>query len=153
MDAAIVFAALAGLCWAVNIVIVRWALDRTHAPALVGATVGIAVATAVAAVVALASGQSPPSSDDAWRFALVGAIAPGSSQGLFVASIRSIGPARSSVLVGTAPMFSVMLAIALLDESWQALIVAGTLLTVAGSALISWERGQGFRRIGVALAV
>lgn len=153
MDAAIVLAAVAGACWAVNIVIVRWALERTRAPALVAATVGVAVAAGFAAVVAVASGQAVPSADDLWRFALVGAIAPGSSQGLFVAAIGSIGPSRTSVLIGTSPVFSVLLAIMFLDESWRLAIVAGTLLTVVGSALISWEPGLLAKRVGVALAL
>lgn len=156
MDAAIVLAALSGACWAVNIVVVRWALSRTGAAPLVGAGVGITVAAVVAAILALASGAAAPSAGDVARFTLVGVIAPGSSQGLFVASIGAIGPSRSSVLVGTAPMFSVLGAILLLDEAWQAAILVGTVLTVVGGALISWEpsgdRSAAARR-GVLLAL
>ncbi len=153
MDAAILFAAAAGVCWALNIVVVSWALPRTGAAAPTAAFVGISVAAAVAGGIAILSGAPLPGGGDVARFALVGAIAPGSSQGLFVASIGSIGPSRSSVLVGMAPMFSVVLAIAFLGENWQLVIVVGTLLTVAGGALISWEPGLGFRRLGVLLAI
>jgi drug/metabolite transporter (DMT)-like permease len=153
MDAAIVLAAVAGAGWACNIVVVRWALVRTGAPALVGATVGVTVAAIVALLVAVLAGQSPPGTDDVWRFALVGAIAPGSSQGLFVAAIGSIGPSRTSVLIGTSPAWSVVLAILFLDESWRIPIVVGTLLTIAGGALISWEPGASARRLGVLLAL
>jgi drug/metabolite transporter (DMT)-like permease len=153
METALVLAAVSGVCWALNIIAVRWALPRTEAPALIGAVVGISVAAVVALLIAIASGSTGPSSGDFWRFALVGAIAPGSSQGLFVASIGSIGPARSSVLVGTAPMFSMLGAIAFLDESWSVIIVVGTLLTVIGGALIGWEPGQSWRRFGVVYAL
>lgn len=153
METALVLAAASGVCWALNIIVVRWALPRTGAPAIIGAAVGISVAAVVALVIAVVSGGTGPSGDDLWRFALVGAIAPGSSQGLFVASIGSIGPARSSVLVGTAPMFSMLGAIAFLDESWSVVIVVGTVLTVAGGALIGWEPGESWRRFGVVYAV
>lgn len=153
MTAAVVLAVLAGAAWAVNIVVVRWGLERTGAPAVVGAAVGVAVAAATALVVAVAAGHDLPSWDDVWRFALVGAIAPGSSQGLFVAAIGRIGSSRTSVLVGTSPAWSVVLAIAFLGESWQAAIVVGTIITIVGSALIGWEPGLSGRRIGVALAL
>lgn len=153
MDAAVVLAVVAGAAWAVNIVIVRWGLMRTNAPALVAAAVGVTVAAVVAIGVAVLTGQAAPAGSDVWRFALVGAIAPGSSQGLFVASIGLIGPSRTSVLVGTSPAWSVMLAIVFLDESWQVAIILGTALTIAGGALISWEPGLHARRLGVALAL
>lgn len=153
MNAAVVLALVSGTCWALNIVTVRWALGRTAAPPLAGAFVGVGVAAVVAVALALGSGAAPPDVSDVWRFAVVGAIAPGSSQGLFVAAIGAIGPARSSVLVGTAPMLSVLLAILLLDESWRASVLIGTVLTVAGGALISWERVGGWRRAGVLLAL
>ena len=102
---------------------------------------------------AVVVGDPVPSGTDVWRFALVGAIAPGSSQGLFVASIESIGSSRSSVLVSTNPLFSVLLAMVFLDEGWRAIVIAGTLLVVAGGVLISWEPGLGFRHVGVVLAV
>ncbi|NIR35023.1 MAG: DMT family transporter, partial [Actinobacteria bacterium] len=153
MDTAIILAALAGFFWAANIVIVRWALHRVTTTPMAAATVGVGVAALVALAVALVSGGTAPTGDDLWRFGLVGAIAPGSSQGLFVAAIGSIGPSRTSVLIGTSPVFSVLLAIAFLDEGWQAAIVVGTLVTVTGGALISWEPHLLTRRVGVLLAI
>lgn len=153
MTAAIALALLAGAAWAVNIVVVRWGLEHTGTPAVVGAAVGVTVAAATALAVALAAGHDPPSGDDVWRFALVGAIAPGSSQGLFVAAIGRIGASRTSVLVGTSPAWSVLLAIVFLDESWQAAIIVGTIVTIVGSGVIGWEPGLDGRRLGVALAL
>ena len=153
MDGAIILAVAAGAAWAVNIVVVRWALDSTEAPPLIAAAVGVTIGACVAAAIAVVTGQSLPTSDDVARFAIVGVLAPGSSQGLFVASIAAIGPARTSVLVGTSPAWSVVLAIIVLGESWQLAIVVGTALTIVGGALISWEPGLSGRRVGVALAL
>ena len=153
METASLLAIISGVCWATNITIVKWALNRSRASALVGATVGVSIAAIVSLILALLSGSSFPDSEVLWKFAIVGIIAPGSSQGLFVSSIGSIGPARTSILIGTSPVFSVLLAIIFLDESWKTTIMIGTLLTVVGSALISWEKGIRFRQIGIVFAI
>lgn len=157
MTAAVVAALLAGLGWAVNIVIVRWALERSKATALGGAFVGVGLAAVLVAGAALAVDGMPNTAgfgwQAAWPFAIIGAIAPGSSQGLFVASIGAIGPARSSVLVSVNPIFSVLLGMAVLGEGWRISVMVGTLLVVAGGVLISWEPGLGFRHLGVLLAL
>ena len=153
METASLLAIISGVCWATNITIVKWALNRSHASALVGATVGVTIAAIVSLILALVSGSSLPDSEVLWKFAIVGIIAPGSSQGLFVSSIGSIGPARTSILIGTSPVFSVLLAVIFLDESWKTTIMIGTLLTVVGSALISWEKGIRFRQAGIVFAI
>ena len=153
METASLLAIISGVCWATNITIVKWALNRSRASALVGATVGVSIAAIVSLTLALLSGSSFPDSEVLWKFAIVGIIAPGSSQGLFVSSIGSIGPARTSILIGTSPVFSVLLAVIFLDESWKTTIMIGTLLTVVGSALISWEKGIRFRQIGIVFAI
>lgn len=155
MSPAVGLALLAGFAWAVNMVALRWGMSRTGVSNLVGAFVAITTSALVAAGLALvvspdATGLSWPS---VWRFGLVGAIAPGSSQGLFLASIRRLGTSRTGVLVGTAPMFSVVMAIVLLDEGWQTMLIAGTVLTVLGGVLLAWERGERFVLIGSAIAV
>ncbi len=153
METASLLAIISGICWATNITIVKWALNRSHASALVGATVGVSIAAGVSLTLAFLSGSSLPDADTLWKFAIVGIIAPGSSQGLFVSSIGSIGPARTSILIGTSPVFSVLLAVFFLDESWKTTIMLGTLLTVFGSALISWEKGIKFRQVGIVFAI
>ena len=153
METASLLAIISGVCWATNITIVKWALNRSRASALVGATVGVTIAAIVSLILALISGSSLPDSEVLWKFAIVGIIAPGSSQGLFVSSIGSIGPARTSILIGTSPVFSVLLAVIFLDESWKTTIMIGTLMTVVGSALISWEKGIRFRQVGIVFAI
>ncbi len=160
MNIATVLALVSGTGWGVNMILVRWALDRTGARSDVGALVSIGIAAAVATSAAIVTGADTAglTSGNVARFALVGAIAPGAAQALFLASIRTIGPARSGVLVGTAPMFSVVLAILFLGEGWKAAVVVGTVATVAGGILIAWEpeAQASVRRvgaIGVVLAV
>ena len=153
METASLLAIISGVCWATNITIVKWALNRSRASALVGATVGVTIAAIVSLILALVSGSPLPDSEVLWKFAIVGIIAPGSSQGLFVSSIGSIGPARTSILIGTSPVFSVLLAVFFLDESWKTTIMIGTLMTVVGSALISWEKGIRFRQAGIVFAI
>jgi len=153
MEIASLLAVVSGVCWAVNITIVKWALNRSSASALMGATVGVTIAAIVSLVVAISSGGPTPNGDVLWKFAIVGVIAPGSSQGLFVSSIGAIGPSRTSILIGTSPVFSVLLAIAFLDESWKTTIMVGTLLTVLGGIMISWERGINFRHVGILFAL
>jgi len=142
MDLAIVLAVVAGIGWACNIVYVRGALQRTSVTPWSGAVVGVTVAAITTLALALASQAPGPSRNELVAFAVVGAIAPGSSQGLFVSAIGRIGPARTSVLIGTSPIFSVALAIVFLGESWVMAIVAGTIISVAGGVLISWESGR-----------
>jgi|TARA_B100001094_G_scaffold290659_1_gene308417 drug/metabolite transporter (DMT)-like permease len=153
METASLLAIISGTCWAINITIVKWALNRSNASALIGATVGVTIAAFVSLALAISSGSAVPDFGIIWKFALVGIIAPGSSQGLFVSSIGAIGPSRTSILIGTSPVFSVLLAVVFLDESWKTTIMAGTLLTVIGGAMISWEKGTRFRNMGILFAL
>ena len=47
-----------------------------------------------------------------WPFLLAGVLGPGCSQLLFTLAVRDAGPSRTSVTVGTAPLFSVAIALA-----------------------------------------
>ena len=66
------------------------------------------------------------------------------SQILFIKSVRDAGPARASILVGTAPLMSVLIAVTLLDEPWKPALFAGTLLVVAGGVVGSCILGAIF---------
>ena len=76
METASLLAIISGVCWATNITIVKWALNRSRASALVGATVGVTIAAIVSLILALISGSSLPDSEVLWKFAIVGIIAP-----------------------------------------------------------------------------
>ena len=91
----------------------------------------------------------------AWPFLLAGLLGPGLSQLLFTLAVRDAGPSRTSVVVGTAPLFSVAIALALLGEPLQAGLVAGAILIVAGGFLLVGERDRPghVRVVGLAFAL
>lgn len=92
---------------------------------------------------------------DAWPFLVAGAVAPGVSQVLFVRAVRDAGAARTSVLMGTAPLVAVLIAFTILGEPVSAGLIAGGLLIVSGGIALANERvrPKDFRRLGVVFAV
>jgi drug/metabolite transporter (DMT)-like permease len=136
-------------------VTVRLGLQRGGDPevgALVIAATGFAVALAAAAV---AGDLYDLSLEELWPFVIIGLLVPGLSQILFVHAVRGVGSARTAILVGTGPLISALLAIAVLDEPLQAGLVAGTVLVVGGGIALAGERvrPQDFRAFGVVLAL
>jgi drug/metabolite transporter (DMT)-like permease len=133
-------------------VTLRFALRGGAAPEL-GALVTILAALVIALVFAAVRGI--PDVAAAWPFLLAGLIAPGGSQVLFTLAIRDAGPSRTSVLVGTAPLFSVVIALTLLDEPLVPILIVGAVLIVAGGALLVGERvrPESFRLMGYAFAL
>ncbi len=90
-----------------------------------------------------------------WPFLLAGMLGPGVSQYLFAFAIREAGAARTSVVIGTAPLFSIAIAVVLLGEPLEAALVAGAILIVAGGSLLVSERQrpEHVRTRGLALAL
>jgi len=80
---------------------------------------------------------------------------PGVSQSLFILAVRDAGPSRAAILIGTAPLMSVAIALAVLGEPVEPLLLVGTLLVVAGGAVLARERTRpaGFRTLGVVFAL
>ncbi len=77
-----------------------------------------------------------------WPFLLAGMLGPGCSQLLFTMAVRDAGPSRTSVTVGTAPLFSVAIALVLLDEPAKAGVILGAILIVTGGILLAREPGR-----------
>jgi drug/metabolite transporter (DMT)-like permease len=152
---AVVFAAVAGALFGALAVAVRNGLRRGGDPE-VGAIVVAGVALAVSAVVALPSavvdGVHPR---ELWPFLLVGALAPGASQILFIVAIRDAGPSRAAILIGTTPLLSVAIALIALGEPLRPLLLVGTALVVAGGGALARERArpEHFRPLGAILAL
>lgn len=152
----IVLTGVAGMLFAVNATSTRLVLDRTGIRTDVAAAATIMTATIVASVVAIIGGVRP--SDLSWvdsqGFLVIGAIVPGVAQLTFYAAISMAGPSRSAIMLGTVPMWSVVLATIFLDEHWSASVVAGTLLAVVGSVLLATEgiTKASVSRLGLALA-
>ena len=77
-----------------------------------------------------------------WPFLLAGVLGPGCSQLLFTLAVRDAGPSRTSVTVGTAPLFSIAIALVLLDEPAKAGVILGAILIVTGGILLVREPGR-----------
>src|SRR5262245_1085433 len=136
-------------------VMVRRGLQRGGDPR-VGSLVVAGVAALTLAPAAVVSGATETvSAHDLWPFALAGALVPGVSQILFVLAVRDAGPSRAAILIGTAPLMSVAIALAVLDEPVQPAVLIGTLLVVAGGAVLARERTRpaNFRALGVVFAL
>jgi len=149
---AVGLAAVSAFLFGAMTVLVRAALRRGVA-AESGTLVTVSVALAITAANALARGEWDLSS--AWAFLLAGLLAPGLSQILFTFAVRDAGASRTSVTVGTAPLFAVMIALVFLDEPVVAGLLLGAALIVTGGILLAAERGrpQHFRRVGVVFAL
>jgi drug/metabolite transporter (DMT)-like permease len=152
---AVLFGALAGAGFGALMVAVRHGLSRGVDPfAGAVATAGVAlIATVLAAIPSLVVDETGWS--DLWPYLLVGLIAPGASQLILIMAVRDAGPSRAAILIGTAPLISVAIALTVLDEPFEAWLIAGTVLVVAGGALLARERArpEHFRALGAALAL
>jgi len=150
---AVVFGVLAGVFFGGLAVTVRVALGKGADP-----ETGAAVAAVTALVITAALAAGTGSNIDVgqlWPFVLVGMLVPGASQVIFVLAVRDAGPSRAAILIGTAPLISVLIALTLLDEPFHLALVAGTVLVVAGGAALTLERVRphDFRPLGAALAL
>jgi drug/metabolite transporter (DMT)-like permease len=150
---AVLFGVLSGVFFGALAVTVRIAL-RSGAEPEAGAAIAAAMAFVISAALALAT-RSSIRPGQLWAFVLVGMLVPGVSQILFVLAVRDAGPSRAAVLIGTAPLISVLIALTLLGEPFHVTLVAGTVLIVAGGAALTRERVRphDFRALGAALAL
>ena len=151
---AVLFAVLAGALFGVFTLTVRAGLARGADPEA-GALVitGIGFLTGVA--LALPELVSGVALSDLWPFVVVGAMVPGVSQILFILAVRDAGPSRAAILIGTAPLISVLIALLVLGEPFRPLLLAGTALIVAGGVILARERSRPahFRALGAVLAL
>lgn len=152
---AVLFGAVAGVLFGLLAVAVRLGLQRGGDPE-VGASVIAGIAFVVAAVLSIpALLTENVQAGDLWPFFLVGLLVPGTSQILFILSVRDAGPSRAAILIGTTPLMSVAIALVVLDEPFDPLLLVGTALIVAGGAALALERArpEHFRAIGAVLAL
>ena len=148
---AVVLALGSAFLFAATTVAMRTAFER-GALAEGGALFTVLAALFVTAPFAAAQ---PGSLSEAWPFLLAGLLGPGLSQFLFTFAVREAGAARTSVVIGTGPLFSIALALILLGEPLEAALVAGAALIVAGGVMLvsERERPEHVRLLGLALAL
>jgi drug/metabolite transporter (DMT)-like permease len=112
------------------------------------------VIVAICVVLPLAIAQGGPTID-VWPFLVAGLLGPGISQFLFTFAVREAGAARTSVVIGSGPLFAIAIAFVFLDEPLEAALVAGAVLIVAGGMLLATERErpEHVRLVGLVLAL
>lgn len=134
----IIFALLSAVFFGFNIVLVKMGMNRNPNPW--NAILTFSAAAFVLWLFVLFADRTMPSMAAALLFAVAGVMAPGVSSIINFESVRRAGVSITTSLVGTAPLFSTVLAIALLKEKINTEIAFGTLLIVSGIALLSWFR-------------
>jgi drug/metabolite transporter (DMT)-like permease len=151
--AAVLLACASAALFGAMSVAVRFAL-REYDDAELGSLAMSSVALALTGAIGLVAAHGADLAD-AWPFVIAGVIAPGASQIFFVRAVRDAGAARTSVLMGTAPLVAVAIALTVLREPVSAALLAGGALIVAGGVALANERvrPQDFRRLGVLFAV
>lgn len=149
---AVALGALSAFLFGAMTVLVRIAL-RTGVPPEVGSLFTIVPAATVTLAVTLARGNWDLAS--AWPFVLAGLLAPGVAQILFTFGVRDAGASRTSVTVGTAPLFAVATALIFLDEPLVAGLLVGATLIVTGGVVLASDRARPaqFKRIGLLYAL
>lgn len=152
MDA-VLFALTSAALYGAMTVALRMALEDGRASAELGALCTVFPAFLVALLAAGVRGEWDL--DGLWPFVGAGVLGPGLSQTLYTLGVREAGPARASVMVGSAPLFSVAIALVLLGEPVVAGVIAGAVLIVGGGVLLVGERDRPLhvRRIGLVYAL
>ena len=144
----VVLACLASLCFGAGLVTAKFGLRLVDARA--GAA--MSVPTAAAFFVAVSLVWLDVAALD-WRavavFALVGLFFPAAVTIINFVSADRIGPALTSSVSGTSPLFGIVAALAVLGEPIPARALLATIGIVAGVALMSWGRtALGAPRLG-----
>jgi drug/metabolite transporter (DMT)-like permease len=149
---AIVLAGLSAFLFGAMTVLVRIALRTGVAPEA-GSVLTIVPACAVTGIVTVIRGDWDLA--EAWPYVLAGILAPGIAQILFTFAVRDAGASRTSVTVGTAPLFAVATALVFLDEPLVAGLLLGAALIVTGGILLASDRArpEHFKRIGLVYAL
>ena len=132
-------AAVSGAC-------VLWALDNNLTrliaeadPLLIVEVKGL-VAGTVNLVLALASGQAPPSPGTIAYGLALGAVSYGTSLVLFILAMRELGAARAGSYFATAPFFGAAGGLVLLGESPTAGLLAAAIVMALATWLLMHER-------------
>lgn len=88
-------------------------------------------------------------------FYAIGLLVPGMSQIVFIHAIRLAGAARTSLVIGVAPLVSVAIALLFLDEPLHWLLLVATIAIVLGGVTLAGEgtRPAHFRLLGIVLAL
>jgi drug/metabolite transporter (DMT)-like permease len=140
--AAVGLACLAAFFFGAMSVGLRMGMDRHPDTELatIGTVAGALVVT-LAAVAAEAPARGVHASA-AWPFLLAGLMQPGVGQLFVTLAVREAGASRASVVLGSAPLAAVTMALLLLGEPVRWPLIVGAVLIVAGGVELARERGR-----------
>jgi drug/metabolite transporter (DMT)-like permease len=127
----------AAVCWALSTIWLRPGLDQVDV--LTASFLKTAFGAALLWPIAWRSALWLPRSGTgrpAWRMVVLAGACSGVSTYLFTFAVQQVGAARAATLSATSPLFAVPLSALLLGEHVSALMLAGTLLTLVGVALV-----------------
>jgi uncharacterized membrane protein len=153
---AVLFASLSAAAFGLLSVAIRIGL-RNGPSAEVGSF--LTSVTALCLTIVAAAASRPSQADlrvsQLWPFLLAGALAPGLSQLFFFQAVRDLGSSRTSVIVGTAPLVAVAIALVALHEPARPALLLAAVLVVSGSVALGLEpaRPSDLKRAGAALAL
>ena len=142
MTSSVALALGAGLTFSLSHFMVRLGLDTSNPRTAV--TVNVTVnALGLWALAGLFAPIRPIWSLSAWPFVVAGLFAPSLARIFLYRGYRRMGLARSSVLVGATPLFSIIAAILFLGERPSWLVLLGTLFIIIGIGILSYTRTGG----------
>jgi drug/metabolite transporter (DMT)-like permease len=115
------------------------------------------VSGALAVALVFAAAEAPSRgvhAGGAWPFLLAGLMQPGVGQLLVTLAVREAGASRASVVLGSAPLASVTIALIFLGEPARWPLLVGAVLIVAGGVELARDRSRPahVRRRGYAFA-
>jgi drug/metabolite transporter (DMT)-like permease len=115
------------------------------------------VSGALAVALVFAAAEAPSRgvhAGAAWPFLLAGLMQPGVGQLLVTLAVREAGASRASVVLGSAPLASVTIALIFLGEPARWPLLVGAVLIVAGGVELARDRSRPahVRRRGYAFA-
>ncbi len=108
------------------------------------ATVATVIGALVVSVIAMLV-ESPARgfhAGPAWPFVLAGLMQPGVGQLFVTLAVREAGASRASVILGSAPLASVTIALVLLGEPFKWPLVVGAVLIVGGGVELARDRSR-----------
>jgi len=103
------------------------------------------VSGALAVALVFAAAEAPSRgvhAGPAWPFGLAGLMQPGVGQLLVTLAVREAGASRASVVLGSAPLASVTIALIFLGEPARWPLLVGAVLIVAGGVELARDRSR-----------
>ena len=141
----------AAACWGVGTVLSKQAL--ADVPPLTLLPLQLAASCAFLGVVCLLTGVRPARSPGLGRLAVLGVLNPGIAYALGLLGLASITASMSVLLWATEPVLIVLLAVAVLHERPQRLVVLLLVTAVGGVLLVVHEPGSAGDPLGIVLTL